>query len=559
MLFSRVYNWIKYKTLPPSVLFLNRVFVERDSKHRRILSNLGLTFRNSKWSTYARTNVQYSGHAHLHTFLQVSISLTIVILILYYTTSYYSFVTSFNYLFVPIWFLADFELYTSSFYTFISWITLNQVTAATPTLVWLSNSTFKMNTTAHNLTERSKYTCIPKRFYKPIIHKWATTTTNCNINFFEGIMSFNLSLSQSLYKNLYNLVRVFQHDSHSILKYQNILHWCDHDLNIMFCEKLILSRLMVQTCATPYNILLLDYEVKNLTQTTKVTTHEFSEWTLSQLWNEHLDTSLSSSVQPFYLSQINYNAINKWLVLYIEFIPLLSSLEAQSILRSTHKWMYKYNMLHRASLRDPFQLTSFLRQLAPSFYTSTFFSRNMWTSSTLNSNLSSHLNLGNYQEALYSHHSLYTQDNVLSHQSTFRNLHNFLQLNSFATSYNWTLQRFYLFNTLSTHLMRWTTNLRVNETRNLHHWVNIASSWNSNFQWHLNNKHWIYASPLSINSHVVDSASLPINLQTSNNLYLNYSEYTLFSKLNVELALNLITTQGSPALMFYSLQSLDQI
>jgi hypothetical protein len=49
MLFQRLYNWIKYKTLPSSFLFKNRLFIERDSKHRRVLSNFGLSFRNSKW------------------------------------------------------------------------------------------------------------------------------------------------------------------------------------------------------------------------------------------------------------------------------------------------------------------------------------------------------------------------------------------------------------------------------------------------------------------------------------------------------------------------------
>ena len=52
-MFKRLYNWLKLKTLPSSILFKNRLFVERDSKHRRIMSNFGLTFRNSKWSEYA--------------------------------------------------------------------------------------------------------------------------------------------------------------------------------------------------------------------------------------------------------------------------------------------------------------------------------------------------------------------------------------------------------------------------------------------------------------------------------------------------------------------------
>jgi hypothetical protein len=58
LLFQRLYNWIKYKTLPPSFLFKNRLFIERDSKHRRIFSNFGLSFRNSKWSSYSTYNIK---------------------------------------------------------------------------------------------------------------------------------------------------------------------------------------------------------------------------------------------------------------------------------------------------------------------------------------------------------------------------------------------------------------------------------------------------------------------------------------------------------------------
>ena len=57
MVFKRLFNWLKLKTLPSSVLFKNRLFIERDSKHRRVMSNWGLTFRNSKWTNYSLSNV----------------------------------------------------------------------------------------------------------------------------------------------------------------------------------------------------------------------------------------------------------------------------------------------------------------------------------------------------------------------------------------------------------------------------------------------------------------------------------------------------------------------
>jgi len=59
MLFKHFYTWIKYKTLPPSFLFKNRLFVERDSKKTRILNNVGLTFRNEKWTNWESSHLDW--------------------------------------------------------------------------------------------------------------------------------------------------------------------------------------------------------------------------------------------------------------------------------------------------------------------------------------------------------------------------------------------------------------------------------------------------------------------------------------------------------------------
>jgi hypothetical protein len=47
-IFNKIYSNFKAKMLPPSLNSKNRLFIERDSKHRRITSNIGTTFRNSK-------------------------------------------------------------------------------------------------------------------------------------------------------------------------------------------------------------------------------------------------------------------------------------------------------------------------------------------------------------------------------------------------------------------------------------------------------------------------------------------------------------------------------
>ena len=60
MPFKQFYTWIKYKTLPPSFLAKNRFFVERDSKKLRIFNNIGLTFRNERWTNWESSHVDWA-------------------------------------------------------------------------------------------------------------------------------------------------------------------------------------------------------------------------------------------------------------------------------------------------------------------------------------------------------------------------------------------------------------------------------------------------------------------------------------------------------------------
>ena len=556
MLFSRVYNWIKYKTLPPSVLFLNRLFVERDSKHRRVLSNLGLTFRNSKWSMYARTNVQDGGYAHLHMHLLTLLSLTGITVTMYYVLPYYSFATVFNCVLSPIWFLWDLELYTSSFYVFLSWTMLDRMTTSAHKLIFTSSLTSKGDTTNNKLTENTGYTCIPKRFYKSILYRWSTANTIHTIDIFEDTTNARQFYYQNFYKQLYTLVKVATLDKNSLISYKRMLHSCTPYLYSTLQEATTASKFLCDPYSTSYSMLLFNYGVRvkkiNFVDDTK----EFNLWTFDQLLNERGRLLSSSLAQPFYISQITYNLINQSVVRKMEFTSLLNSLEFQINLRSTHKWMYKYSLLHRTSLRDPSQVTPLLKHLAPSFYMSTFFSRNMWNSSTLNVTESPYLHIGSYQEALYTYNSLYSKDNILQLHPLFRNLNNFSQLTLFTTSYNWVLQRFYLFNALSTHTMRWNTNNNTTKSANLQKLVYNSRSSSSYFQWHLNNKSWAYVSPVSTFTNPWERIWAVNDLKSASTLYLNYVEYTLFSKLNIETGLNLITNQGAPVFTSYSVQPL---
>jgi hypothetical protein len=107
-----LYNWIKFKTLPPSVLFKNRLYIERDSKTRRITSNLGLTFRNSKWTNYARTDINLNLKTQFFTSLYTIFLVTLFLFILINGLSFYNTNLLNNELIFVLWYIKDFCLYS---------------------------------------------------------------------------------------------------------------------------------------------------------------------------------------------------------------------------------------------------------------------------------------------------------------------------------------------------------------------------------------------------------------------------------------------------------------
>ena len=556
MLFSRIFNWIKYKTLPPSTLFLNRLFIERDSKHRRLMSNLGLTFRNSKWSMYARTNVSEINHASLYTSYLTIVSFTAVLFLSYTLFVYYDVEILTSLIVANVWFIIDCEIYVTTlsmfFYWLITHITLTvgytQLFNLTPTSLNFNNS----NVYSKNLTNVK----IPKRLYKSILYKWSIKSTfrASELTFFNNNVYSSQGSCHRFYSRLFKLLTLLTKDHTTISYYSSLLHNCGKNFNLTTSSTSKLNTLF-SSVQDPYSkMILMDYTLRYLNRRSVNYAHEFALWNLSLASNEWSSHESIISQQPFYLRQLSYTYINHSIGCNVEFLNLIPSLESQTTLRSVHKWIYKYNLLHRASLRDSSQMTFLLQHLAPSFYASTFFSRNMWTSSTLIQSFNEGTRVGSYHEALGSGNSFHRDMTVMQPNSLFRNFHNVAQVTLFPLSYNWTIQRFYNFNTLSTHNTRWNksyTNLwNYDSTESEQMYSNTFLQ----FLWRVNEQHSDYVSPFNTNESRVGEANGLSHENINANVYLSYVDYNLFSKLNTELSLNLISNQGAPILLFYSLQ-----
>lgn len=117
MLFQQIYNWLKFKTIPTSVIFKNRLFIERDLRKRKIMTNLGLTFRSSKWLLNSKKNIH---KANLYIFNKIFITLVLIILaVIYYKILFFMIFLLFFNSFSYFWFF--FESY-SYYLLYIIWI-----------------------------------------------------------------------------------------------------------------------------------------------------------------------------------------------------------------------------------------------------------------------------------------------------------------------------------------------------------------------------------------------------------------------------------------------------
>lgn len=88
MLFSKFFNWMRYKNTSTSFLFKNRFFIERSLKFKNIYSNFGVIFKNSKWTSYASHNIDYSFINLIKSLLLLSIVAVFLILNFKYFSLY---------------------------------------------------------------------------------------------------------------------------------------------------------------------------------------------------------------------------------------------------------------------------------------------------------------------------------------------------------------------------------------------------------------------------------------------------------------------------------------
>ena len=535
MLFSKVFNWLRYKTLPPSFLFLNRLFLERDSKHRRVMSNLGLTFRNSKWSPYARTNVTI---ADKRTYLNLALTLFGLLVALVFTLNFSSLYDSSwiqTRLAGLLWFITDADLYlktalTSSFICLVHTSLMSLKAKVSPfneALVDSSPTTTIANPGVRSLTRR----------HKSLLYVWLTN--NLESEQFDNLYDAKSSLSPALYKSIFSLSFLL---NQSASVHSN-------------------PQLETRSALAPSSnlqMLSLEFEIfrsrDNSHQTQSFNTT--ANWSLSSIHTELSLTNpeITTPKGLFYMPDFSTAQLNRVVNSLPELSPLKTSVDNQLTLIRWNRWLYKYSVLHRSSIKAAARITDAKKLLNTGFYDSSLFSRNLWASPTLGASSEGETValLGSLHRSLYGdYRNLYQISSpTLVPGSNYLATSNVKLLNFYESSYYWWAQRAYSMLSLGSDSAVFKPQLNTLSSSNLLRTSVDAANAHSKASLPIEAILSNSVSPFRTSNDLARGASL--NTPSSTDVYLNYYDRTLFSKVRVEMTKSLLQNKSQGEISIYS-------
>ena len=552
MLFSRVYNWIKYKTLPPSVLFLNRLFVERDSKHRRVTSNLGLTFRSSKWSTYARVNVNLNSKTNYFQMTSKALLVLSLMLGLYAFSSYYNTTPLSNYGYPLVWFLFDADLYLKVVFSSSLFCTLQLLMSSLQDRLLgsfnLSNPV--MSSVDQPLAAPAQ---LPKRLHKSVLYTWLTSNSckeDVSNMFDASVNTPNTGTSIEITQRLYQLSNLLSKSSQSNISTSALF------------EKLESETLSeVNRYATlgdnANSAAVLDYLLLGSHNNPSTNSYfsECSHWSLDSIQRE-LGTSpetLKTLEGLFYATNFSYSKLNNLSISVSEMGGLRHSVEDQLSAIRWQRWLYKYNILHRASLKNTMYITSAKKLLGSGFYGSSLSTNNIWAASAMSNSSQGQNVVQNLTQAIYGDFSRVNAslNTHIAPNSGFYNSALLGSLGFYELSYHWFIQRFYQFNTLNSNRVVSLPSLKSPTTSLLFTNVHEYESSKLNLSLDASNALTYGGSVLDFTPNP-NYAKYSVADFSNSDVYLQYSDYSTFSKQRVEVIRNLTSNSTSSSLTSYS-------
>jgi len=552
MLFSRVYNWIKYKTLPPSVLFLNRLFVERDSKHRRVTSNLGLTFRSSKWSTYARVNVNLNSKTNYFQAASKALVVALLVSSLYAFSSYYLTSPLSNYGYPLVWFLFDADLYLKVAFSSSLLCTLQLIISSLQGRLLnpfdISNSTESLTCQSSDLPVQ-----LPKRLHRPVLYAWLTSSlcegdVSNMFNAPDNLSSKGTSIE--IAQRLYQLSDLLSKSTQSNTSTRALFEKLESETLSGVNRYVALSSNVRNSAVLEYLLLGCDGS-----KSAPSYFRECSHWSLDSIQRE-LGTSsetLKTLEGLFYSTSFSYSKLNSLSISLPETSGLRHSVEDQLSAIRWNRWLYKYNILHRASLKNTMYLTSAKKLLSSGFYGSSLSTNNIWAASTINTSSQGQGAAQNLTQAIYGdfsriHMALNTH---IAPNPGFYNSALLGSLGFYELSYHWFVQRFYQFNTLNSNRVVSLPAIKLPTTALLSENIRRYESSKLSLSLEVSQVLTCGGSVLDF-SPMASLATSPVANFSDSDVYLHYNDYSTLTKQRVEIIRNLTSNSTSSLLTSYA-------
>ena len=411
--------------LPTSFLFKNRLFIERESKNRRIFTNFGLIFRNSKWSNYENNNVNFFFKKnYLKLFLFV-----LTILFVYFNLFYFKF---FNNLIFIFW--SSFEFISYLWLFFVWWCLTTLSTLVTKFYFFNSKLSFKKpNNVSFKTYNEFKLTSDNFKSYSNSFIK--------NVYEEDSTLYSNFSeLRNQITENLFDLKIdiYFWNQNYRVFQklYVNLFFLNVNKINDMSLKNYF------NVTFTPFHVLISNdaFSIDSNIESNRKWFSLNSNLEANLMLNRNVITGNFINNSESYLTLLRKNFLNE---------SSLSRLKDAKI----NRWLYKYSLLHRKSFKTIQKLTFFKKTIYSNMYTSSSFKKNLWNSNLFSKKFfkKNPISIANdYYLGQLNQNPFNTINTSVC--SFYNNNINLNKLKSIENSYIWLNKRFFTFNSLNNNL-----------------------------------------------------------------------------------------------------------
>lgn len=211
------------------------------------------------------------------------------------------------------------------------------------------------------------------------------------------------------------------------------------------------------------------------------------EWNLFNLHNElsNHPSLLRTKVGLFLFNDFNYTQLMDFAINFNEMRFINNCVKNQLDAAKWNRWLYRYSILHRRTLKNSHKITISKRLLNSGIYDSKLFDKNLWASEYLSKYPSSQhfASLFNifYKELFIKNNN--NNNLFTSYLSRLNGNNNQLAslnlLSAYENSFLWFVKRFYLFNTLPSNFIK--SGLKINNInldKDLNNFYNQSSEFN---------------------------------------------------------------------------------